>query len=398
MPTEPQPHSESPVVVAVIPVRGNSKGVPRKNVAKVGGIPLVARAIRAAQLSGAIDTIYVSTDDKEIGDVARDWGARVIARPEVLATDTSTSEEALLHALNVLESSQINPDVLVFIQATSPFIDPEALNVAVNRVATDSCDVVFSAFETFGFLWREDSELGAVGVNHDAAYRPRRQDREPHFQESGAFYVMNARGFKSSEHRFFGRVAIQEVPVGTAIEIDTAEELRVARTLATLFPPSGPTGPIHALVMDFDGVHTDDLVHVDQDGHESVVTSRSDGMGVSMLRELGIKMLILSKERNPVVSARARKLDIPALHPVDDKREALVSWCKAEGIDLRHVCYVGNDVNDIECLSMVGWAVVVADAHPQARAHAHTILLHSGGRGAIRELTDMVLATLDGVS
>ncbi|WP_062467518.1 acylneuraminate cytidylyltransferase [Demequina maris] len=379
-----------PEVVAVIPARGGSKGVPGKNIAPVGGVPLIGRAIRAAFAAGNVDRVYVSTDDAVIGAAARAHGAEVIDRPAALASDTASSEDALLHALDVIAAGGAEPKVMVFMQATSPFIDPSAIRDAVARVRAGEEDVVFSAFETYAFLWRR-ADAGAEGVNHDHSFRPRRQDREPHYQETGAFYVIDVAGFRASRYRFFGRVGIAEVDAATAVEIDEPRELELSRALAPLVDTAEPIAAA-ALVMDFDGVHTEDLVTVDQDGKESVTVSRSDGMGIGRLRAAGVPMLILSKERNPVVSARGAKLGVEVRQGIDDKVEVLRDWCAANGLDLADVAFVGNDVNDAGCLELVGWPVVVPDAHPAVVGLARVRLSAPGGRGALRELADRMLA------
>ncbi|WP_062381553.1 acylneuraminate cytidylyltransferase [Demequina pelophila] len=375
--------------VAIIPARGGSKGVPGKNIARVGGVPLVTRAVRAALAAPSIDAVYVSTDDAAIAAVARAAGARVVDRPSEIAGDTATSESALLHALDVLAADGIEPRVLAFLQATSPFIDSAALDSAVRSVLDGNYDSMFSAFETYAFLWADSAE-GAVGVNHDRSFRPRRQDREPHYQETGAFYVMETAGFRDRGFRFFGRVGIAEVEQSAGVEIDAVHELDLARTLASFLDGMEPID-VDALVMDFDGVHTDDTVSVDQHGVEAVRVSRSDGMGIGKLRASGIPMLILSKERNPVVAARGAKLGIEVLHAVDDKATALREWCVGHGLDLERVAYVGNDVNDVPALEIVGWPVVVPDAHPDAARAARVTLTRPGGAGALRELAERIL-------
>ncbi|MFW2512576.1 cytidylyltransferase domain-containing protein [Demequina sp. SO4-13] len=383
---------DHPLAVAVIPARGGSKGVPGKNVAPVGGVPLVARAILAARAAPSIGAVYVTTDDGEVAAVARAHGAEVIDRPATLATDTATSEDALLHALDQIEGVTGSlPTALAFLQCTSPFIDSGALERATRRVLEGDDDAVFSAFETYAFLWRQGDQ-GAAGVNHDHSFRPRRQDREPHFQETGAFYVMRTAGFQEAGFRFFGRVGLEQVPEATAVEIDTPEELDVARAIAARTgDTAGARLDVDALVMDFDGVHTDDRVTVDQEGVESVRVSRSDGMGIGMLREAGLPMLILSKERNPVVAARGAKLGVEVMQGIDVKAEALRDWCEGRGIDLERVAYVGNDVNDVECLRLVGWPVVVPEASAEVAAHARIVLTRPGGAGAVRELAEMIL-------
>ncbi|WES65620.1 acylneuraminate cytidylyltransferase [Microbacter sp. GSS18] len=377
--------------VAIIPARGGSKGVPRKNLRRVGGIPLIARAVVAAASARCIDRVVVSTDDPDIAAVAAEWGAEIVERPGELSGDTASSESALLHALDVLDDRGVPVRVVAFLQATSPFIDTEALDEAVQLVRSRRRDSVFSAVETYGFLWARGAGDAAEAVNHDASHRPRRQDREPHFLETGAFYVMRAKGFRASAHRFFGSIGIVEVPERTALEIDTESELERARTLAPLFDRPGPVD-VDAVVTDFDGVHTDDTAAVDQDGRETVVVSRSDGWGVAALRRAGVPVAILSSETNPVVSARAAKLGVDARQGLGDKLAALREWAHERGIPLSRIAYLGNDVNDLACLEAVGWPIAVADAHPEVLAAARLVLDRAGGDGAVRELADRVLA------
>ncbi len=372
-------------VTAVIPARGGSKQVPRKNLMPVGGVPLVARAIATALATEGIDRVVVSTDDSEIAELAREHGAQVVDRPRALASDTASSESALLHALDELG----DVEVLVFLQATSPFIDPVELATAVARVRSGEQDVVFSAFETYAFLWQQ-TPSGAVGVNHDLSVRPRRQDREPHYQETGAFYVLNAAGFREAKHRFFGRVGIQEVAERAALEIDTLEQAELAQTIARLvdFPAEID---VDAVVTDFDGVHTDDRAHIDASGDERVSVNRGDGLGVRLLREAGVPVLILSTEEHPVVAARAAKLRVEVQHGVGDKATALREWAGEKGIPLERIAYVGNDINDLGCLTIVGWPIAVPGSHESVLSIARVVLGRRGGHGAVRELAERVL-------
>lgn len=377
--------------IAIIPARGGSKGVPGKNVARVGGIPLVARAVRAALTSGAIDLVVVSTDDAAIADAARAAGARVVDRPADISGDQASSESALLHALDALAAEGITPRVTAFLQATSPFIPAAALGEAVALVRDGRADSVFSARESYEFVWRRDAAGAASALGHDAAHRPRRQDRDPHYVETGAFYVFTTEGFRTARHRFFGRTEIVEVPEETAIEIDDPAQLRTAQTLAHLLEPAEPLAA-RVVVTDFDGVHTDDSAWVDAAGTEHVRVSRSDGMGVALLRRAGVPVLILSTERNAVVRARAEKLQVEVIHGVDDKATVLRQWATDHGIDLAETAYLGNDVNDLPAMALVGWPVAVADARPEVVAAARVVLTRPGGAGAVRELADRVLA------
>ncbi|WP_060916168.1 acylneuraminate cytidylyltransferase [Microbacterium oleivorans] len=377
--------------IAIIPARGGSKGVPGKNVARVGGIPLIARAVRAALSSGVIDLVVVSTDDAVIASAARTAGARVVERPTEISGDTASSESALLHALDTLAADGIAPRVTAFLQATSPFIPSDALRDAVAAVRDGRADSAFSARESYEFVWRRDADGAAAAIAHDAAHRPRRQDRDPHFVETGAFYVFTTAGFRAARHRFFGRTEIVEVPEATAIEIDDPGQLRAAQALAPLVDPPEPLAA-RVVVTDFDGVHTDDTAWVDATGTEHVRVSRSDGMGVALLRRAGVPVLILSTEQNAVVRARAEKLQVEVIHGVDDKASVLRQWAADRGVDLAETAYLGNDVNDLAAMALVGWPVAVADARPDVLAAARVVLARDGGDGAVRELADRVLA------
>ena len=382
--------STQPRVVAVVPARGGSKGVPGKNVARVGGRALVARAVDAALAAPHVDLVVVSTDDAQVSAEALAAGATVVARPGALSGDGASSESAVLHALDALGAE---PEVVVLVQCTSPFQDPAVLDAAVVDVLAGAADVVFSAAETHAFLWRSSDDGTAHGVNHDPSHRPRRQDRRPDLRETGAFYVMRTSGLRATGRRFTGRVRAALVPELCAVEVDVPDDLELARALAPLLDRA-PVVDVDAVVTDFDGVHTDDAVTVGADGAETVRVTRADGMGVALLRAAGIPVLVLSTERHPVVTARAAKLGVPVLQGVDDKATALKGWLDEHRLDPARVAYLGNDVNDLSCLELVGWPVAVQDAAPPVRRAARLVLTRRGGTGAVRELCDHVLAAL----
>lgn len=144
--------------------------------------------------------------------------------------------------------------------------------------------------------------------------------------------------------------------------------------------------------MDFDGVHTDDKIYTDQDGRESVCCSRSDGFGIGLLKEkTSIQPIILSRETNPVVTARARKLDIEVFQSVFKKDQAIQSLIAERNLDLREIIYIGNDLNDLVVLPLVGYFVCPSNAHLQVLRQADLVLNHAGGKGAIRELVEIIL-------
>ncbi|MEN3586461.1 acylneuraminate cytidylyltransferase [Streptomyces sp. ZYX-F-203] len=392
-------------VLAVVPARGGSKGVPGKNVAPVGGVPLVARAVRACREAPLVTDVVVSTDDPAVAAAAREAGAEVVTRPPAIAGDTATSEAAVSHALDTYEAARGTPvDVVLLVQCTSPFLTAEDVDAVARAVAEGDAETAVTVAPFHGFLWRAATEGGAHGVNHDKSSRPRRQDRPQDLLETGAAYAMDAAGFREHGHRFFGRTDPVLTDPARVLEIDDPHDLARARALAPLLDgdrPDGrgatasaalPTaGDVDAVVLDFDGTQTDDRVLVDSDGRELVAVHRGDGLGVAALRRRGMPLLILSTEENPVVAARGRKLRIPVLHGVDRKDLALKRWCEERGVVPERVLYVGNDVNDLPCFDLVGWPVAVASAHDAVRAAARVVTTVPGGAGAIREIAGWLL-------
>lgn len=384
-------------VLAVIPARGGSIGIPRKNVRLVAGKPMLAYCIEQALATDAIDRVVVSTDNAEIRQVALEYGAEVVTRPDALSGPKCSSESALLHVLDSLQQSEgYEPDILTFLQATSPLTLAEDIEGTIQAMLDKAAQSALAVIPFHYFLWSTDAHGSAVGINHDKTVRLMRQEREPQFLESGAIYVMDVRGFRKAGHRFFGKTAIYVMPEERRFEVDEAVDLDVVELLIRdrerhakrrLLPEQ-----IEAIVYDFDGVLTDNHVTVTEDGIESVTCDRSDGLGITLLRERGIEQLVLSKEVNPVVSTRCRKLRIPVIQGQDRKWPVLQRWMEENGVSKAGTIYVGNDINDIECLQNVGCGVVVRDAHPHARSFARLILEQPGGRGAVRELADLVLS------
>jgi CMP-N-acetylneuraminic acid synthetase len=222
-----------PVVLAVIPARGGSKGVPGKNLAEVGGVPLVTRAARVCRTAGAVTDVVVSTDADDIARAAETAGARVVRRPAAIAGDTASSEDAVRHALDAFETERGRlVDVVLLVQCTSPFLTSAEID-AVARAVLEGADSALTAVPFHGFVWRTgDGE--ANGVNHDKAVRPRRQDRPEELLETGAAYAMRVDGFRKSGHRFFGRTAVVRADPARVLEIDEPADLHRARALAPL--------------------------------------------------------------------------------------------------------------------------------------------------------------------
>lgn len=383
--------------VAVIPARGGSVGLPGKNIKPLNGIPLLGRAVSAARDAELVSAVYVSSDSEEILKVGANFGAVGIQRPAEISGATASSESALLHALrHIAETEGVEPDIIVFLQCTSPFTTAAQIDSLVSRLIEQEADSAFAAVEDHGFIWQVAEDGTAHGITHDHTLpRQRRQDMTPRYRETGAIYAMRVPAFLSLGNRFCGKTILVPVEM-PPIEIDTAQDWEIAEAYARILErPAGLSldrVKIRALVTDFDGVHTDDRVIVQQDGSEAVRCSRSDGMGIEILRERGLHLLILSREQNAVVRARAAKLKMDVQHHVRDKLPALDSWRRERGLEWSEVAYIGNDVNDVDCMKACQLSFAPADAHQSARSVASVVLGSAGGNGALRELCDYLVS------
>ncbi len=388
-------------VIAIIPARGGSKSIPSKNLMDFCGKPLLAWSVLQAKDARSISEVYVSSDSPEILETGERYGALPIVRPSELATDGATSESALRHALDAIAlRKDKDPDLVVFLQATSPLREPEDIDRAVETLLAEKADSLFTGavLDDFCVWQRNGGKLH--GLTFDPANRGRRQDRDPLYLENGSIYVFRPEVLRRENNRLGGEIRFQEMAYWKSVEIDRHDDVELATyyfrkyLLKSSSDRSGGTisiSDVDLIVYDFDGVMTDNRVLVTEDGSEAILANRTDGLGVEMIRETGVRQLILSMETNPVVRARAGKLGLEVIHGCRAKREALTEFCREHGIELSRVAYVGNDVNDLEAMSIVGFAIAPADAHPEIAAVAQYATRAKGGDGVIREIAERFL-------
>jgi len=221
-------------VIGIIPARGGSKGVPRKNIRLLAGKPLIAHTIEHALRARQVNRTVVSTDDAETAEIARRYGAEVVKRPAKLATDTASSETALLHVLSFLEQTEgYIPSLVVFLQATSPLRQPDDIDNAIDALNAANADSLFSCCPSHGFYWRlTDGKLASA--NYDYRHRPMRQDCPPEYIENGSIYVTKAEILKSNENRLGGRIAFYEMSLLDSFQIDTEDDFLLLEKLFAL--------------------------------------------------------------------------------------------------------------------------------------------------------------------
>ena len=402
-----------PEVLAVIPARGGSKGIPRKNIKDFSGFPLIAYSIAAAKQSQLVTRVIVSTDDAEIAEIARQWGAETpFLRPEEFARDNTLDLPVLQHGLDWLaENEDYHPEMVVWLRPTSPIrpsdcVD-DAIQLLLDHPEADSVRGVIPAGQNPFKMWTVDAESGALnpllkveGVAEP--YNAPRQILPDAYWQTGHIDAIWTKTVLD-KHSMTGQVILPlmidpryTVDIDVPADWDHAERVLNAEGL-DMVRPGAPKRQLPAkislIVLDFDGVLTDDRVWVNAKGEEMVAANRSDGLGLERLRqETDIEVMVLSRETNPVVKARCEKLKLPVLQATLDKPAAIRQVLAKKQIPAEEVIFVGNDITDQVVFPEVGFAVTPADAHADVLRSADLVLARKGGKGAVRELCDMILA------
>ncbi|MFC2063894.1 cytidylyltransferase domain-containing protein [Chloroflexota bacterium] len=406
-----------PEVLALIPARGGSKGIPHKNIKSFAGYPLISYSIMAALQSLSVTRTILSTDDENIARIARQWGAEVpFLRPSELAKDDTTDLPVFQHALRWLaEKENYHPDLVVQLRPTSPLrpitcVD-EAVALLANHPDVDSARGVVPSGQNPYKMWRvsEGSELMHPLLELEEIQEPfnaPRQTLPSTYWQTGHIDVIRSEVILNQNSMSGKKILPYHIDPVYSVDIDTPfdwkrYEWQVIWSGLEIVDPAAKRRPfpgkISLIVMDFDGVLTDNRVWVDQDGKEMVSASRGDSMGINQVRQsTDIEFLVISTETNPVVSTRCNKMKVKALQGIQDKVVALEEFISARGILAEEVIFVGNDVNDLGCFDVAGYAVVPADAENVVIRRADLVLNKKGGHGAVRELCDLILDSLAG--
>jgi N-acylneuraminate cytidylyltransferase len=398
-----------PEVLAIVPARGGSKSIPRKNLRPFAGYPLLAYSIAAGTQARSVTRLIVSTDDEEIAAVGRRFGAEApFLRPPELALDDTPDLPVFRHALEWLaQEEDYRPEIVVQLRPTSPVRPPDCVDQAVHTLLAnpeaESVRGVVPSGQNPYKMWRIADNgmlLPLMWGEYKEPYNMPRQKLPRTYWQTGHIDAVRTT-IILEKHSMSGDIILPlvldprySVDIDNPSDWERAESLLTSGGLEAVRPGPAPRplpDKVELLVLDFDGVVTDNRVWVDGTGQEMAAANRSDGWGVSQLREKGVEVIVLSAEADPVVEARCRKMGITAVQGIVDKTPALKGLLEERKVDPRNVVYLGNDVNDLPCFPMVGCAVVVADAHREAAAAADMVLKQRGGHGAVRELCDLLI-------
>ena len=400
-------------ILALIPARGGSKGIPRKNIRTFAGYPLVAWSIAAGLQAKSVSRVIVSTDDEEIAAVAREYGAETpFMRPRELAQDRTTDLPVFQHALKCLEDIEAyKPKIVVQLRPTSPVRPMDcvdgAVRILVEHADADSVRGVVPAAQNPYKMWRFNGYekpmkplLEVEGITEP--YNAPRQILPPAYWQTGHIDAIRTSTITSKQSLTGSVVYPLVIDPRYTVDIDTLADWQKYEALVysglEMVTPNSKLrrplpGKIELIICDFDGVLTDNRVWTDQDGREMVAAFRSDSFRIGELREKGMDVMILSSEVNHAVTARAKKMGVEAVHGIglQDKGRALRQVLEQKNVKAENVVYVGNDLNDLPCFEIAGWSVAVADAYPEVMRAADYVLSRPGGYGALRELCDLIL-------
>lgn len=373
--------------ILIIPARGGSKGIKRKNLQYVNGLPLIERSIRTALRSTA-DLIIVSTDDLDIMILAEKYKGIIIhRRSKKSSQDDSSTESVLLEVIRDLGQDWDKESSIGFIQVTSPFLSYEIIDKGFELSKRNLS--VFSASSFHGLVWQNKESWHPV--NHPFERRPRRQEMNNFVMETGGFYCFPLKEFVKSEYRFCSPPLPIMVESIHSIEIDEIDELLKANLIATQFEISDFQKFTHIklpkiIFTDFDGCLTDDKVRLNIFGHESVNVNRKDGLGVKRLAKMGIKVVIVSMEKNKIVIKRANKLSIEAITGVNDKFRTITEYLNTRNLNWGECWFLGNEVNDLEALEAAEMSFCPRDAAPEVFRKVQVVLSRRGGEGLLAEI------------
>jgi YrbI family 3-deoxy-D-manno-octulosonate 8-phosphate phosphatase len=378
-------------VLAIVIASCGTEGTPRKETWPFFGKPLLAHTIDLARATPSVTRVVVVTDNVEIAAAARLYMAEVVTLPAHPSGDSAVPESVLLHVLDYLQAGEgYEPELVVSLQATSPVRRPADIQTAVETLQHEQADSLFSAYPARGSVWRSHGDE-LVPISHDDRRRPQYQNRGEDLIENGSIYVFKPWVVRQLNNRLGGKIAIHRMTVMDSLQVDEPGDLELIEHWVALKQPAASQHDlqtIRLLVLDFDGVMTDNRVLVHQDGTEAVWCHRGDGWGIGRLKEKGVLIFVISTETNPVVEARCRKLNLDFVQGCNDKLGALKRIVAEHQFAPDQVAYVGNDVNDLECMRWVGTPIAVADAMPEIRDIARLVTVQRGGYGAVREVTD----------
>ncbi len=378
-------------IISIIPARGGSKGIHKKNLQLLNNKPLVVYSIEQSLQAKLIDETYVSTEDNEIRKVSSENGAKVIDRPPELANDTTSTESVLLHAAEYLKNQF---DYIVLLQPTSPMRFPKQIDEAIKLILKENGGSLLSVYKNDSFLWNSDG----TSINYNYKHRPRRQDKEWGLVENGSIYITKREILLEEKNRLGGKIILYPMPKWMSFEIDNPFDFKLIEYLMKskyrreLLDLKEIVKNLKLIIFDVDGVFTDGSIYLDENDNETLKFSRIDGKGIELLRNNGYKLAVITSENSEIVKLRMEKLKIADIFiGIKDKRKIYNKLKEKYQLEDINICFLGDDIQDLDILKKVGLSCCPINAQHIIKENSLYNSTFKGGKGFVRDVCNLIL-------
>jgi len=385
--------------IAFIPVRGGSKGIPKKNVKLLNGKPLLYYVINSAINCSLIDKIVVATDASYIRTTVLEYFSgnskiEIYIRSESSSTDEAPTEDVMLEY-----AKYDNFQNIILLQATSPLTSSLDIEMAIARYTMSEAGSLLSVVRQKRFIWEESTSFFTSPVNYDYLNRPRRQDFDGYLVENGAIYITSRSNLLKHRNRLTPPIAYYEMREESYVEIDEQHDWEYIEGLMKRSKIDSKSSikenwrEIKLVLTDVDGVLTDAGMYYTEDGNELKKFNTRDGKAFELLRDRGILTGIVTSENTQLVERRSHKIKADFLYQgCKDKLIPLKEIVRLTNIPLEKIAYIGDDINDLDVLKVIGLSACPNDAVKEVKEVVHIVLSSKGGEGAFREFVNYILS------
>jgi N-acylneuraminate cytidylyltransferase len=399
--------------VAFLPMRSGSKSIPDKNIKQIAGKPLFYWTLNPLVNAKLLDKIVVAVDSEKYSNLIKEYfnnpKIEIYFRDQANSQDGSSTEAVILEYIEKFKNQLKTRDNFLLVQATNPFIGRNDVDNIISDFNNKKgmYDSILSVSNLDDkFLWTTvngDGPKVGMSINYEYLKRPRRQEFESNFYvENGAMYISTIETIFKYQNRLADKVGLYVMPSYTMHELDEPEDYEIIEMLLLKYKSSDffNNGEnlkyVKLFVCDIDGTLTDGKLYIDEKGQEQIVAfNKRDGKGFEILRNLDIKTIWITSEKNTSKSLekRANKLKIDRLFTgVDDKVKVINDFCKENNIDIKtEVAYIGDDINCKDILSTVKYSFCPGDAEDEVKKIPNIYICNKeGGKGCVREVINLI--------
>lgn len=371
-------------ITYLIPARQGSKGIKNKNIIPFAGKPLIYWVLNAIEKSNYGQNIVVATDSEHIKETVLKFNfnnTRVYDRNPKNAQDNSPTIDLVIEYIQKLDDDEL----ICIVQCTSPLLDYKNVNEFMFNFIENDCDASFSCVEFPRICWTPDVKP----ICHNLKNRKRRQDMEKILVENGAMYINSVKNIKENRSILNGKILPYIMPYETITEIDEPADIEKAEAiLKKRIKPN--LKDFKLFLMDCDGVLTDGGMYYSEQGEALKKFNTADGTAIAIIKNFGLIPAIVTGENTKFAKHRAKKLNIECFAGIVDKAECIKSIAKKYNTNISKIIYIGDDINDLEAIKIVGFSACPNNAQDIIKQNVNYITRSNGGDGAVRELVNFL--------